>query len=619
MTHKYLKMTPKISVFVLLGIIAIIIYSLCYSESTQVIISKLQRRSSSSLSSACLLWNHDPNYQAIRDSLCVLPTTIQTIVWTHRGTGFSKYLQWIVTRRIANIRVTRLDDECYFKRTDYFSSSSTNNTFVQINLLPSLFQTVKKLNCLDVLQRHIQSYEKLPNQLYFTRRSTRATTVFDRLDHVGSFDEMNSTDIQLPIDHPLNDLITMVSEDLLANTLVQTQKKLHYLLQQLGIHCLTGWCRSIIAQDASYFLAETTWWDRSDVGEHLFAGTVGSDDFYRLHGKQTIREYIATNRRCARHGILPQLQSETTMNRTLSERCKSRRFDCRFSDLFTFDDRESMYHVPDDVDGFQTNPIKCGFTIPSAFDRARDRYKTNERCRTIVLTVITNCYDPLPGLASEANDSYCFVALTDARTFKAMQNMSHNSLWDIIDLGKNATPFTAAAKSAETLKIVGTRLFPLARWIIWLDGKARMKNIPEMLKKATSPFTGARHPISSRTSESEVQPTIGRLKRRERTFSARLNASIKEVLLQYQTYQDEGFYNRSASQGLKMYDIAVFFYRNHHPCIQRYICGWHNEVNYFSYRGQLSVLYPAERLNLTNYFDFLTKQFYATYGHHAIC
>ena len=68
-----------------------------------------------------------------------------------------------------------------------------------------------------------------------------------------------------------------------------------------------------------------------------------------------------------------------------------------------------------------------------------------------------------------------------------------------------------------------------------------------------------------------------------------------------------------------MYDIAVFLYRNNHPCISRYLCAWHNEINYYSYRGQLSVYYPAVRFHLTNYLHFLPRKFYTTVGHRAVC
>jgi hypothetical protein len=55
------------------------------------------------------------------------------------------------------------------------------------------------------------------------------------------------------------------------------------------------------------------------------------------------------------------------------------------------------------------------------------------------------------------------------------------------------------------------------------------------------------------------------------------------------------------------------------PVIYRYLCGWHNEINYFSYRGQLSVYYSAERLNLTSYLGFIPRRFYHTMAHNLVC
>jgi hypothetical protein len=171
----------------------------------------------------------------------------------------------------------------------------------------------------------------------------------------------------------------------------------------------------------------------------------------------------------------------------------------------------------------------------------------------------------------------------------------------LIDLGFDAMPFSVAAKTAETLKIVGQYLFPLAKWIIWLDGKGQMSDISQLLAQVQAPFIGAAHPDGTRTSASEVNPTIGHLGYREKPLSQRLNDSILDINLQEQEYKRDGFYSRSDILKLKMYDIAVFLYRNNHPCILRYLCAWHNEVNYYSYRGQLSVYYPAVRFNLTDY------------------
>jgi hypothetical protein len=146
-----------------------------------------------------------------------------------------------------------------------------------------------------------------------------------------------------------------------------------------------------------------------------------------------------------------------------------------------------------------------------------------------------------------------------------------------------------------------------------------MVNIDKILLQANAPVIGARHPDSQRTSESEVNPTIERLQYKTDLLSNQLNNTIQEVEFQRKEYKHDGFYSRSDALGLKMFDIAILMYRNNHPCIFRYLCGWHNEVNYFSHRGQLSVYYPAVRLNLTDYLHFLPKIFYHTYAHRSVC
>ena len=117
----------------------------------------------------------------------------------------------------------------------------------------------------------------------------------------------------------------------------------------------------------------------------------------------------------------------------------------------------------------------------------------------------------------------------------------------------------------------------------------------------------------------QLDLTIGRLYLREKPLSERMNHSLRDIKLQEDEYRQDGFYSRSKALGMKMFDIAVFMYRNNHPCVARYLCGWHNEVNYYSYRGQLSVFYPAVRLNLTSYLHYLPGRFYSTTGHRSVC
>ena len=309
---------------------------------------------------------------------------------------------------------------------------------------------------------------------------------------------------------------------------------------------------------------------------------------------------------------------ETLPNRT-STQCISKAYDCAFSDVYSFEDREQIYQHFDEDEVFHSDPLKCAFAVPSIFDPVRERYARNETCQTIVLTSITNCYDPLPEIQGPTDRSFCFVAIVDRRTKNALKNLSSDIPWDLIDLGVNITPFRVAAKTSATLRTIGHRLFPVARWIVWLDGRSRLSNLRQLLNDARAPFMGARHSVRSRTSASEVRPVLDRLRSRAHVLSTRLNDSLQDVRAQEKEYRREGFYARSDALGLKMFDAAVIISRTHQPCLERYLCAWYNEVLYFSFRVQLSIYYPAVRMNLTDYFFFLPEKSFSIKAHRAVC
>ena len=421
--------------------------------------------------------------------------------------------------------------------------------------------------------------------------------------------------------------IVIDSDDLVKKNLVDCEKILTDFVLLLGLNISQPKLKDTIEYDSHQFIEDSTWWDQSNVAEYISSMSIPArssnftylNDFYYLHGNRSFVQYLIDNRQCYNDGIFVQMQSETILKRNSTgklDRCISKPFDCAFSDLYSFQDREQLYQQSN------SKPIKCGFAISSIFDKIRNRYSRNHTCQTIIFICIINCYDPLPQVKGTILPSFCFVALVDTRTLASYKRTNANTShfqWDLIDLGVDAAPFSVAAKSAETTKIVGHRMFPLAKWIIWLDGKARINDITKILKQANAPVIGAHHPDYLRTSASEVNPTINRIHLREKLWSQRFNNSIADIQIQEKAYQSDGFYSRSEKLKLKMYDIAVFLYRNHQPCIFRYLCGWHNEVNYFSYRGQLSVYYAAVRLNLTDYLHFLPSKFYSTVGHRRVC
>ncbi|CAF4074024.1 unnamed protein product [Adineta steineri] len=460
---------------------------------------------------------------------------------------------------------------------------------------------------------------------------------FQQLDLLGTINSSiltGVTSLQESVDRVYNfsSIYTTViySEDLIRDELADCIQQLLRFLSQLGLDTSSIAVQRALEHDAHKFVSDAVWWDRSDVAERLIVNSIPSrpqhftyhDDFYHLHGTRSFVQYLLDTRRCVTQGIFAQMQWETLSNRTLTDQpntCASKPFDCAFSDIYSFEDREQFYQLVNDQQVFQSNSSKCAFAIPSIFDQVRRRYSQNETCRTIIFTMITNCYDPLPEVSGTVHSSFCFVALTDRKTLTAYRNISSNIRWDLIELGVNAAPFSVEAKAVETVRMLGHRLFPLARWIIWLDGKARMIDIEQALLQAKAPVLGAHHPDYSRISASEVDATIPHLQNRAHILTTRLNQSIRDIHMQQQQYKREGFYTRSDALGLRMYDIAVFLYRNHHPCAYRYLSAWHNEINYYSFRGQISVYYAAVRMNLTDYLEFLPEKFFHVGAHRTVC
>ncbi|CAF4869141.1 unnamed protein product, partial [Rotaria sp. Silwood1] len=349
------------------------------------------------------------------------------------------------------------------------------------------------------------------------------------------------------------------SEDLIHPNLIDCERALTDFISLLGISASFLNFESVVQYDSHLFIEDATWWDQSQVAEGILTMSISSrpsdftyvNDFYYLHGNRSFTQYVSDSRQCYNDGIFAQMQAETVFNRASTDepnRCLAKPFDCAFSDLFSFQDREQLYQQSG------RKPLKCGFATPSIFDKVRNRYGRNYTCETIIFTSITNCYDPLPQVEGVIFSSFCFVALLDTKTikiYKQLYSVNYAFEWDLIDLGTDATPFSVAAKSVETLKIVGQRMFPLAKWIIWLDGKGKIKDVSELLKQARAPVISLTHYDQGRTSASEVDPTMGRILTREKPLSQRLNNSLIDIKLQEKEYQRDGFYSRSETLRLK--------------------------------------------------------------------
>lgn len=588
-------------------------------------------------STQCFQW--ESKYSAMfKEYACLNSSEINSIVWTYDGSGLMKYIQWIVIRKLSNVRITTLNDDCGIIKNSNFFPISKDNMFIQIYILSLSANFSTSSNCFRKIVEIGNTDDKNKKQFFFKRKSLNATIFYQQLDSVTSAKEftfqVNNT-VKENTEELLNNAnwTPIYSEDLIKSDLSDTEASLKHFVSFLSPKLPKEILHKVIEYDSHKFTKDATWWDQSQVADSIISKLIPKhpvkltyeNDFYRLHGKQPFAQYLLQNRQCYKHGIFTQTQSEIVKDHSSTDtpnRCSTRPFDCAFGDIYSFKDREKIYNEIDTERSFNENSIKCGFAIPTIFDKVRNIYGRNSTCETIVYTSITNCYDPLPTIKGKILPSFCFVALLDSKTIEGYKKTYKNKLnvtWDFIDMGTDVVPWSSEAKTSETLRIVGHQIFPLAKWIIWIDGKGRVTDIEELLIQAQTPFIGSQHGDLKRTSASEVMPTIQRIRSREKPLSLRLNNSIFDIELQEKEYRREGFYKRSDYLGLKMYDIAITIRRNNHPCFVRYLCAWHNEVNYYSYRGQLSVFYPGVRLNLTDYMHFLPRQFFSAASHRKGC
>ena len=82
--------------------------------------------------SHCFAWESTVN-QSSTFYDCRHYSQMSSIVWTYDGTGFMKYLQWIVTRKLANVRITRLNYHCQITYQHFYST---------INTIPTSFKSI---------------------------------------------------------------------------------------------------------------------------------------------------------------------------------------------------------------------------------------------------------------------------------------------------------------------------------------------------------------------------------------------------------------------------------------------------------------------------------------------
>ncbi|CAA3020680.1 uncharacterized protein LOC111394389 isoform X3 [Olea europaea subsp. europaea] len=257
--------------------------------------------------------------------------------------------------------------------------------------------------------------------------------------------------------------------------------------------------------------------------------------------------------------------------------------------------------------------INCGFvrgpkgSSGTGFDLAEDDAKYMSSCHIAVMSCIFGNSDrlrsPVDKMVSRlSRKNICFVMFVDEVTLHMLSSegqvpdrMGFIGLWKIVVV-KNL-PYTDMRRVGKIPKFLPHRLFPSARYSIWLDSKLRLQLDPMLILEYFLWRKGYEYAISNHYDRHCLWEEVAQNKK--------LNKYNHTVIdEQFAFYQNDGMKKFNASDPNKLLPSNVpegsFIVRAHTPMSNLFSCLWFNEVERFTPRDQLSFAYTYHKLRRMN-------------------
>ncbi|XP_074279552.1 uncharacterized protein LOC141604895 [Silene latifolia] len=278
----------------------------------------------------------------------------------------------------------------------------------------------------------------------------------------------------------------------------------------------------------------------------------------------------------------------------------------RFSGHQSLREREDSFIARDQT-------INCGFVKGSkeysgtGFDLVEDDYRYISKCHIAVISCIFGNSDRLRSPFTKAvsrlsRKNVCFVMFMDETTLETLtaegqmpDRMGYIGLWKVVVV-KNL-PFTDMRRVGKIPKLLSHRLFPSARYSIWLDSKLRLQQDPLLLLENFLWRKGYEYAISNHYDRHCVWKEVERNKKLNKFNHTMIDQ-------QFQFYQADGLKRFNASDPNKMLPSNVpegsLIIRAHTPMSNLFSCLWFNEVDRFTPRDQLSFAFTYQKLRKKN-------------------
>ncbi|KAJ6744825.1 TRANSMEMBRANE PROTEIN (DUF616) [Salix purpurea] len=261
----------------------------------------------------------------------------------------------------------------------------------------------------------------------------------------------------------------------------------------------------------------------------------------------------------------------------------------------------------------QDQKIKCGFvkgpegSSSTGFDLAEDDESYISRCHIAVISCIFGNSDRLRSpvykmVTRLSRKNVCFVMFVDEVTLQTLSSEGHIpdtagfiGLWKIVVV-KNL-PYDDMRRVGKVPKLLPHRLFPSARYSIWLDSKLRLQVDPLLVLEYFLWRKGFEFAISKHYDRHCVWEEVDQNKR--------LNKYNHTVIdQQFASYKSDGLKRFNVSDPNKLLPSNVpegsFIVRAHTPMSNLFSCLWFNEVDRFTPRDQLSFAFTYQKLRRMN-------------------
>lgn len=245
--------------------------------------------------------------------------------------------------------------------------------------------------------------------------------------------------------------------------------------------------------------------------------------------------------------------------------------------------------------------VHCGFIQGGGAEMSAKDIKYVKKCRFVVASGIFDGYDTPhqpSNISSRSQKLFCFLMVVDQVSSDFIkENVTVRTdseggkwvgIWRLILL-KNQ-PYDEPRRNGKVPKILTHRLFPQARYSIWIDGK--MELIVDPLLMLERYLWRGKHTfaIAQHKHHRNVYEEADSNKRRKRYARPLIDLHMK-------IYYYEGMEPWSSSKGI-VSDVpeGAIIIREHTTINNLFSCLWFNEVDLFTPRDQLSFGYVVYRL-----------------------